>query len=66
MAESDLAKLRIQRGGSQATAGARRRRRVWRWVVVAMLAALAIGYFVFVYKPSVAVETATVAQVYPS
>jgi RND family efflux transporter MFP subunit len=66
MAESDLAKLRIERGGSQATVGARRRRRLWRWAILSVLAALAVASFLFLYKPSVAVETATAAQVYPS
>jgi HlyD family secretion protein len=66
MPESDLSKLRIERGGSQATVGARRRRRLWRWALVGVIAALAIAYFLFGYRPSVAVETATAAQVYPS
>ena len=66
MPESDLSKLRIERGGSQATVSARRRRRLWRWVAIGILAVLAIAIFMFVYRPSVAVETATAAQVYPS
>jgi HlyD family secretion protein len=66
MAESDLSKLRIQRGGSQATVGARRKRRWWRWGFIALLAALALAWFLFAYKPTVAVETAAAAQVYPS
>jgi RND family efflux transporter MFP subunit len=66
MAESDLSKLRIQRGGSQATVGARRTRRLWRWGFIALLLALAAAWFFFAYRPSVAVETAAAAQVYPS
>jgi HlyD family secretion protein len=66
MAESDLSKLRIERSGSQASVGARRRRRHGRWAVLAVLAVVAAAYFGLIYKPSVAVETATAAQVYPS
>ncbi|MGZ9014239.1 MAG: efflux RND transporter periplasmic adaptor subunit [Burkholderiales bacterium] len=65
MAEPDLSKLRIERGGSQAPVSARRKRRTWRWVALVAVG-VAIAYFGYAYRPAVTVETATVAQVYPS
>ena len=65
MAEPDLSKLRIERSGAQSHAGARRKRRLWRWSIVAIVA-FVLAYFASAYRPSVAVETATVTQVYPS
>src|SRR6187549_3070195 len=56
MAESDLSKLRIDRSAPQSNAGTRRRRRVWRWSIVAVLA-LVLAYFASTYRPSIAVET---------
>lgn len=65
MAQPDLSKLRIERSGPQAAVGTRRRRRALRWVV-AILAIVVAAYLAYTYKPAVAVETATAAQVYPS
>ena len=38
---------------------------MWRWSIVAVVA-LVLAYLASTYRPSVAVETATAAQVYPS
>jgi HlyD family secretion protein len=65
MSEPDLSKLRIDRSAPQSNVGTRRRRRVWRWSILAVLA-LVLAYLASTYRPSVAVETATAAQVYPS
>jgi len=65
MAEPDLSKLRIDRSAPRSNVGTRRRRRVWRWSIVAVVA-LVLAYFASTYRPSIAVETATAAQVYPS
>ena len=65
MAEPDLSRLRIERSGSQAATGPRRRRRVWRWVLLALFVLGAAGAAYF-YRPAVQVELATAANVYPS
>jgi HlyD family secretion protein len=60
-----LSRLRIERVGTQAAQGARRKRRTWRWVTVA---ALILGglLLAFAYRPAVQVETGTATQLYPS
>lgn len=63
MSEAELSKLRIDRGA--AAASVPRRRRVWPWL--AALATLGVaGYFAFGRDTTIAVETITVTQAYPS
>ena len=64
MEQPDLSTLRIERGGSRAGL-LPRKRRAWRWIAIGIVAALAI-YLAFTYRPTVQVETATAAQLYPS
>jgi RND family efflux transporter MFP subunit len=63
LAQTDLSKLRIERGGTHAAA--RRPRRVWRWIAL-LAAVLAAAYFAFGYQRAVSVELGTAAQFYPS
>lgn len=63
MREVELSKLRINRG--TAAASVPRRRRAWPWLVA--LATLGVaGYFAFGRDTTIAVETITVTQAYPS
>lgn len=63
MAESDLSKLRIDRG-AQARGGPRRRR-IGRWIVLAVAAAV-LAFAGYAFRPAVQVEIGTAAQTYPS
>lgn len=66
MSEPDLSKLRIARGAADARAGvARPSRRYMRWGAIAFAVVL-VASAVYVFRPAVSVETATVSQVYPS
>lgn len=65
MAQPDLSKLRIERTATQSASTARRKRRVWRWVVI-VIAIVAAGYFAFAFRPAVQVELGTASQLYPS
>jgi RND family efflux transporter MFP subunit len=64
LAESDLSKLRIDRG-AQARGGSRRRRRVGRWIALAVAAAV-LAFAGYAFRPAVQVEIGTAAQTYPS
>ena len=64
MAESDLSKLRIDRG-AEARGGSRRRRRVGRWIALAVAAAV-LAFAGYAFRPAVQVEIGTAAQIYPS
>jgi RND family efflux transporter MFP subunit len=61
--QTDLSKLRIERG--PAHAGGRRPRRPWRWFAL-LAAVLAAAVFAFAYQRPVQVELGTAAQFYPS
>ncbi len=61
--ETDISKLRIDRGA--AAPRALRRRRVWPWLA-ALAVLAAAGYFAFGRSAAISVETITVTQAYPS
>jgi RND family efflux transporter MFP subunit len=65
LSEPDLSRLRIERGGSNAAAGSRRKSRILRWVLVAGVIAIGAALAV-AYRPAVQVELGTAAQLYPS
>lgn len=65
MSEPDLSQLRIERGSSHAVAGSRSKRRVWRWIALA-IALIALAYGGYALRPAVQVEIGTVAAIYPS
>jgi len=64
LAQPDLSGLRIERAGTQAARGSRRKRLArWALLLAAMVAAALIAY---AYRPAVQVELGTAAQTYPS
>ena len=63
LAQTDLSKLRIERGAVHA--GGRRPRRLLRWLAL-LVVVLAAAYFAFGYQRPVTVELGTAAQFYPS
>jgi len=65
MDQPDLSKLRIERSGAQAPAGARRRRRTVRWAAL-ILAIAAAGVLAYAFRPAVQVELGTASLLYPS
>jgi RND family efflux transporter MFP subunit len=65
LAESDISGLRIERGSPEAFRGARRKRRIGRWLAIALVIAAAAGT-AYIYRPAVQVELGTAAQTYPS
>jgi RND family efflux transporter MFP subunit len=66
VAGEDLSKLRIDRSGAGATAGAPgKRRKLKLWAAVAVLAALGF-YYVFGYRAAMPVEAMVVTVAYPS
>lgn len=65
MAQSDLSGLRIDRSAPEAARGSRRRRRIGRWIVLALVLAAAT-FFAYTYRPAIEVELGTAAQAYPS
>lgn len=65
MAEADLSKLRINRGGSSGAPVPRRRLRPWL-IGAVIIAALAVAYGVRSMNAPLAVEPATVSSAYPS
>lgn len=64
MAESDLSKLRIDRG-AQSRGGSRRRRRIGRWIALGVVAAV-LAFAGYLFRPAVQVDIGTAAQTYPS
>ena len=65
LSEPDLSRLRIERGGAEASRGPRRGRRTARWLLIAIAIALAAA-FAYAYRPAVKVELGTAAQTFPS
>src|SRR3990172_8285421 len=65
MAETDLSKLRINRGGSPGAPVPRRRLRSWL-IGAVIIAALAVAYLVRSMNAALAAEPATVSSAYPS
>ena len=65
MSEPDLSTLRIERGGVHASGGRWRKRRILRWVLIALALATAAA-LAFAYRPAVQVELGTAAQLFPS
>ena len=64
LSQPDLSRLRIDRG-SGAPRGASRRRRIGRWLLLAVAIAIAAA-LAYRYRPAVQVELGTAAQTYPS
>ena len=65
MANEDLSKLKIDK--SETTLRPKKRRNLVRWIVIALLVIVAgFLYVKGVFTPAVAVEVATVSQIYPS
>jgi RND family efflux transporter MFP subunit len=65
LAEPDLSKLRIERGGKHAPGGARRPRRLLRSAAIAVALSSAAALALF-YRPVEHVELGTAAQLYPT
>jgi len=64
LSDSDLSKLRIERGEASVSSTGRRRR-AWPWIA-ALAAMVAAAYFLWGRDTATAVETITVTQAYPS